>query len=520
MKDPRQNELFDFYESFLSPVGYKRLSTSFYAVFRHVVLSLMPVEEISKHFNKSTGRSTKELYSMAGLILLKEFKHWTTEEAAEAYMFDARVQYALNLGRDNISLSERSLERYMKLMREDDLASVVFDTVTSKLIDELDIQIDSQRLDSTHIFSDMATFSRTKLMGVTIKRFLVQVKRHHQNIYNDLAEELRLRYEKNQNSLFADVSKDKAKRSSLRQDVAEEMYSLIQSFSGNKTIESMTTFKQLIEVFNQQCEVTENIKVDDNVENEKTDPKGKGEESSDNCNETKSTSVTVLKKTGGNVIQNPSDPNATYDGHKGVGYQVQIAETSNSENDVQLITSALPQTAVESDANAIELVINDLVGNGLLPNRMTADSLYGSDENVLFCEEKNLSLISPVCGPTPLKELKEPTEKQLRLQQRRKEQETNEWREEYNSRAQIEGTIGAVKEKTSMVRLRYRGEQSMRCSIYLKIAGWNISRATASAKMKKKIKKLIAQYKYSAKSKISFIHFEHRLAFYDVFKVV
>lgn len=107
--DPQQKELFDYYESFLSKIAYKNLTESFYAVFRHVILSLMPVDEMSEHFSKTTGRKTKELYSMAGLILLKEFKNWTTEEATSAYMFDVRVQYALNLGRDNITLSTRSL---------------------------------------------------------------------------------------------------------------------------------------------------------------------------------------------------------------------------------------------------------------------------------------------------------------------------------------------------------------------------------------------------------------------------
>ncbi len=36
-------------------------------------------------------------------------------------------------------------------------------------------------------------------------------------------------------------------------------------------------------------------------------------------------------------MQNPSDPVATYDGHKGPGYQTQIAETCHLENEVQLI---------------------------------------------------------------------------------------------------------------------------------------------------------------------------------------
>ncbi len=473
MNNPEQNLLFDYYESFLSPVAYERLTTGYHAVFRHVILSLMPVKEISEHFHPAMGRPTKELYSMAGLVLLKEYHDWTTEEAVDAYLFDCRVQYALNLGRDNISFCSRTLERYMKLLREDKLASKMFDDITARLIEELGIQVDQQRLDSTHVFSDMATFARTKLMGVAIKRFLVQLKRHHKSTYDSLSEELLSRYEKRENALFADIGKDKEKRSSLRQTVAEQMYELIQSFSGNEAVENMSTFKKLVTIFNQQCEVIDSVEVEE-VKPDASDDEdgGSGSETdsgtaADEQNEPTS-EVVVRKKTGGDVIQNPSDPDATYDGHKGVGYQVQITETSNPDNEVQLITSALPQTAVESDANAVIPALNDLEKNGRLPERMTADSLYGGDQNVLDAAEKGVAIISPVSGKPPKENQEEPTEKQKRLQQRREHQETAEWRKEYNSRAQIEGTIGSIKRRTGMVRLRYRGEESIHTSIYLK----------------------------------------------------
>ena len=55
--------------------------------------------------------------------------------------------------------------------------------ITTKLVEALSIKIDKQRLDSTHIFSDMANFGRTRLMGVAIKRFLTQLKRHDPKAY-------------------------------------------------------------------------------------------------------------------------------------------------------------------------------------------------------------------------------------------------------------------------------------------------------------------------------------------------
>ena len=37
-------------------------------------------------------------------------------------------------------------------------------------------------------------------------------------------------------------------------------------------------------------------------------------------------------------LQSPHDPDVTYSGHKGKGYEVQVAETCHEENATQLIT--------------------------------------------------------------------------------------------------------------------------------------------------------------------------------------
>ena len=58
------------------------------------------------------------------------------------------------------------------------------------------------------------------------------------------------------------------------------------------------------------------------------------------------------EKPGGRILVNPSDRDATLDGHKGTGYQVQLAETRGESNEVQLILRVEPQGAVESDSKA------------------------------------------------------------------------------------------------------------------------------------------------------------------------
>ena len=96
LEDPRQNELFDVFADILSPVADRRLTSGWQHVFRQAILKLMPAGKLAEHFDPEMGRPTKDLYSMAGLLFIMEFRNWTHEEAADAYMFNIDAQYALN----------------------------------------------------------------------------------------------------------------------------------------------------------------------------------------------------------------------------------------------------------------------------------------------------------------------------------------------------------------------------------------------------------------------------------------
>jgi hypothetical protein len=516
--NPQQTLLFDPFGSVLTEKTRKRLLDGWPGVFRHVILELMPVDAVSGHFDPTMGRPTKELYSMAGLILIMEFMDWTKDEALDAYRFNMNTHYALNLEPVAHDISKRTLERHIGLFEEDGIAKATMDEITVKLVEVLGIKINRQRLDSTHIFSDMASFGRTRLMGVAIKRFLTQVIRSTQKDYNSLEESFRNRYAHGVNQLFADTKKDSQSHRLLRQQVAEDMHFIVRHFGGNVEHNSKDTYKAVERIFYEQCEVHEN-------------------------------KVSIKKNTGGNVMQNPSDPDATYDGHKGSGYQVQIAETCNADNDAQLITSAIAQTAVESDANAVEDVLKDLQANDLAPDEMVADTGYTGDENIQLADEQGVELVGPVpgcsveddehlniddfnideeteeviccpaghkpvssahnsdtgktktvmsgsiCGQCdfrkqcPVKKTRngyqlDHTAKQRRLASRRREQDTEVFRERYKIRGGIEGTNSGLKRKTGLGRLRVRGRPAVFHAIYFKIAGWNILRASVCAKMR------------------------------------
>jgi len=164
VNDPRHNGLFDPFASVLSPRAYRRILKGWQGTFRHVILKLMPVDVIAArpprriNFSPDMGAPTKELYSMAGLVLIKEFKDWTTTEAAEAYMFSADVQYALNLEPAQQELSERTIDRYEQIFVENDLASTVMHDVTVTLAKELELDVSRQRVDSTRVLKRHGSF--------------------------------------------------------------------------------------------------------------------------------------------------------------------------------------------------------------------------------------------------------------------------------------------------------------------------------------------------------------------------
>src|SRR4051812_30380529 len=525
--DPRQNRLFDPFDGVIPPLGRRIIAEGWQGVFRHVLLEVMPVAELGQHFSDSLGAPTKELYSMAGLVFLADFFDWTPQQAIEAYIFRSDVQYALNL-EPGVAVSTRTLERYQKTFRDDDLAARVFDDVTTRLIEALDLDVSRQRLDSTHVFSHMASFGRTKLMAVAIKRFLTQLRRHDDDAYHALPEDLRLRYAPAQSRLFADA-KDAEARARCRQQAADDLGFLIDRFADRPDLANRSTYKALVTIFDQQCERS-------------------------------GVQVVVKAQTGGDCVQNPSDLDATYDGHKGPGYQVQITETCVPSNEVQLITAALPETACNPDAAAVTPMLDQLEKAGRLPEELLADTLYTGDENVQAAAARGVDLIGPVPGRAPesapealtvddfawdertgavdacpaghrpmsssrdagttttrvempasacaecpfrkqcpIEETRdgrfkmECTDKQRRLDGGRMEEATDVFKGRYAARSGIESTNSGLKNRLGLGHLSVRGMGSVSRVLLHKVAGWNVLRASASRKMKAWVASRVAE---------------------------
>jgi len=184
---------------------------------------------------------------MAGLVFLTDFFGWSVPQSLEAYLFRVDVQFALNLEL-GAEICTRTIERYQKLFREDELATLVFKGVTQRLVDQLNLDIARQRLDSTHVFSNMALFGRTKLMAAAIKRFLTQVKRHSSDTFKALPEDFKKRYATGQSRLFTGA-KGAETRLRYRQQAAEDLLFVIEHFAYDSLHSSRPSYMAMLTIF-------------------------------------------------------------------------------------------------------------------------------------------------------------------------------------------------------------------------------------------------------------------------------
>jgi hypothetical protein len=508
-------------------VGEKRrrlLEGSWAEVFRRFLLEDLPVGDLSDCFKENVGRPSKELYTMLGVLVLQHVHDMTDEEVSRALAFDMMWHYALDLRGESDAekyVTGRTVRKYRRMALEKDLDEMLFEKLTDKLLKAFGVNADKQRLDSTHILSNMKNLSRVVLLFRVIERFLKNLKRHHPQYFESLEERgLREKYlKKNSERYFGEV-KPSESRKTLK-ELAEDLFWLVERFKADKSVCGMQSYKQLCRVLSDQCEVVSKEDSD-----EPTVQVRKPEDVPSDC------------------LQNPSDEEAAYDAHKGVGYQIQVQETFNEDDDAgekpNLLTYIKAEPANRSDANAVAEPLEELQQRGCQPKQLLADSAYGSDENVERAKEAGVELISPTnpgssksdklsssdfeydetigemtaCPACvkPVERHKTPkggllvhfdretcmkcdkrdrcpvtigkmaatfrieNGKKLRLAIRRSKEKSEEFREVYRHRAGVEATMSRYKSQTGVGRLRVRGLRAVSYVAKMKGLGLNISR--------------------------------------------
>ncbi|MEA1935453.1 MAG: hypothetical protein U9M96_01370 [Thermodesulfobacteriota bacterium] len=94
------------------------------------------------------------------------------------------------------------------------------------------VDISKQRLDSVHIRSNMRSLGRIRIFAVTIRKFLVNLKRHHKGFFKTIDERFIDRYlKKDASSCFSMVKPSESAKT--LEMVSSDLFELVQIFKDN-----------------------------------------------------------------------------------------------------------------------------------------------------------------------------------------------------------------------------------------------------------------------------------------------
>jgi hypothetical protein len=381
-RDHKTAYLFDPWH-FLGEKRRKLMDMSWAALFRAHILCELPVNKVAPFFNETFGRPTKELYTALGALLLQQIHDLTDEETVSQLAFNLQWHYALDIVDESDEakyLCAKTLWNMRDLVVENHLDEVLFERTTEVLARVFNVDTSVQRIDSVHIKSNMRRLGRIGIFVKTIHSFLINLKRNHQELLEALAQDLVERYLQDKAlSCFSLIKPSEAQKT--LETVSGDLFHLVQRFADHAQVSSMYSYATMVRVLKEHCEI-------------KAEDSGPAQ-----------LRVKASREIPSDSLQNPSDPDATYDGHKGQGYQVQVMETYCTHEDEQerdktlnLITHVEVQRACESDAHALIPALESAIERGLAPTRVLADSVYGSDENSEKAEAMGVEVISPTMG--------------------------------------------------------------------------------------------------------------------------
>jgi len=518
---------------------FRRLEKSWADMFQSRALPLIDERCFAEMYCDDNGRPNRAVQTVLGVLLLKDMFNLTDEEALENLEFNLLWHHAMRLTLEEAHLPQKTLHNFRRRLMTHNGGQVAFCETTDRILQALGIRTERQRLDSTHIMSNIATLTRLGLFCETIRLFLRTMRRNLPDLMEVVPTVLMRRYlkEEGEATSYEDArSGDGRRRLSV---CARDLYRLVDRFRGTAAAR-LEEYRLLERLLGEQCHVGRH---GDGRPGEDDDDAGEGKVP---------IALKSPKEVSPDSLQSPYDAEVTYSGHKGKGYEVQVAETCDRENPTQIITHVEVTPSSGSDAEVPVPLIEALAGRDIEPDELFADTTYGSGRNAIEAELWGTELVSPVAGHGPdmteeaendatrdltaadfqidvtadkpavcpagheateeCEERGAPERVELRfarevceacslrprcpvkfsreigvyvleadlikvnIERRRRAEASGEFRKRYAVRAGIEGTNSELKRAHGLGRLRVRGGRRVRLAVYLKALACNIKR--------------------------------------------
>ncbi len=365
--DHKQESFFSV-ENFLTPKLWERLSNSWAGTFYQEVFCRIDEKIFALLYSDKDSRPNVPINVLVALEILKSGFGWSDEELYEQAMYNLQIRLALGLHNlaDDI-FTERTIYNFRKRVREYaketgvNLMQKVFEQITDAQLEELALETGWQRMDSTQVLSNLARMTRLELMVAVL-----------QAVHKQLGESDQKRVEKRWEPYLAG-----------------RPHQVCFKIPTRETKEHLVTIGQEIDRLERQLSESapesEALPLIRRVLEEQYKREAEG--------------VLQLRK-GKEIdtesLQSPHDLEATYRVKGGKeyrgGYVVNVSETADAENPIQLITDVQVEPNQTDDAKLLEQSLDDQSEREIKVGKVTTDGGYTGPKGEQACEKHNVEL--------------------------------------------------------------------------------------------------------------------------------
>lgn len=367
-KNKQQQQPGFFNSHFLMPSKMReQLSASWAHTFRVMVFAQIPEERFAVLYSEKESRPNAPINVLVGGDMLKDGFGWTDEVLERHLQFDLQTRYALGL--DDLSQSVptlRTFQNHRRRVREhaetsgENLYEVVFQAVTDEHLQQLQLKTGWQRMDSTQLLSNIAQVSRLELVLRVLQRGVDSLPAARQAIWRqEQADYL----DKQPRHICYRLKNEEVP--GYLQKTGELLVALLTELAAEP--EAAAARELVARVLREQYQIEDGEKV----------------------------VVRAPQEVAADSLQSPHDPEATYrekNGERYRGYVVNVSETCDPENPVQLITSVQTASNNTDDSQLLAQALAEQAERGHKVEKATVDGGYTGPVAEAACAEHGTEL--------------------------------------------------------------------------------------------------------------------------------
>ncbi len=364
------------------------------AVFYEHVFSKIDEDKFADLYSDGYSRPNKPVNELVSLEILKEWFDWNDETLIEKYYLDLGVNYAIgkeNLGED--TLAEKTLNNFRRrlAMYEKEtgisLMKEIFKDIRDDLMDEFEIDGNTQRMDSTFIQANIKNLTRLDLFVRVLHNFLNDLSENElENIPDEIS---KFRDDENLNLTY------RLKRKEIEEKLekmAEFTAWIKDRFEDDEKYNMLKSFEHVCRVLDEQCYRIAELEDDeeyqeenDGEEEQMWEPAKKFHRSNDDSDDNEHKENVGMKEpkdVPSDSLQNPNDDEATYrekNGEEYQGYKSNWCETCSKDNPFQIITEVDLDTNNTEDSEMLKDSVGELSDQTGLEDMINDAGYSGKD---------------------------------------------------------------------------------------------------------------------------------------------